>query len=239
MPSKAQLLVLIAAGLAASCGSDAPPDKKVATGEQARAHMGIVPSSCWRYRIPAGRTNTFATLSIRGPDERPIAGRAVYIRQYVSASGNDFREEYFDFGEAPKMKLARSIDGRGAAAIVKTYDAEPLPLYGSFDFDAMNALKFDDQVYQTTSTPMGGMAEDHKWTVLAEDEQVVLHDGSAASAFKLSYQVAGKTAFYWLVPGYGFAKFTDLNSQDHQVCAACVADTPGGCSEMQCQLACQ
>lgn len=225
---------LLIAGLSGCGGSDVP-QKQVPTAEQVRAFSGVVAGNCWRYRIPAGATQTFATVSVAGPDDRPIAGKSVYIRSYRSDSGNKTSGELLDFANAPEIRLARALSSSGSDRVTKTYEVAPLPLFGTLDFDAMNNLVYSDTVYRTTSTAKEtGMAEDHQWTVLSTDEQVALHDGSMATAIKLSYQLNGRTAVFFLVPDYGIAKFQDFDDLPHQVCGACVSETDGGCTQAQC-----
>jgi hypothetical protein len=231
------VLSLTAAGW--SCGGD-DTKKEIPKPSEAevRAYMGMVPGNCWRYRLDDG---TFANVSISGPDDRPIAGRSVYTRSYRTDAGNKRIEELFVFSSAPKMELARRIEGQGASAVTKTYDTDPLPLFGELAFDAMDKTKivFASNTFKTTSTPKDLAAEDHTWTVVGRSLRVALHDGTVTStAIDLSYRLGNEVASFGLVPGYGLATFTDFENRSHQVCAACVSDTPGGCTPAQCMLDC-
>ncbi len=229
--SRRLIAVCIAAPLAIACGEDEPatPDP-VPSAAQVRDFWGLGPDSCWRYRRPssAGGLSTFANVTVKPPNTQVIAGKTVYIRSYrPDSSGAPTLEQYFDSEGAPNLVLARSIDGVGMDRVVKTYDASP-PLFGRFEFGEANAIEFHARTFETDSTPKDGTAENHKWVVF-DPESVATHDGMA-DAIKLSYTTGGKTANFFLVPGYGFAKFTDFDGVPHQVCAARVCNDAGVCT---------
>lgn len=217
--------------LVVGCGEEEKPPDPVPTAAQVRNFWGAGAESCWRYRRPSstGGLNTFANVTIKPPNTQVISGKTVYIRSYrPDSSGAPTLEQYLDTETAPDITLARSIEGVGVDRVVKTYEASP-PLFARFEFGEGNALQFHETIFETTSTPKDGMAENHKWVVVSTAEPVATHDGMA-EAIKLNYTLGGKTASYALVPGYGFAKFTDFDNVAHQVCAARVCDAAGVCT---------
>jgi hypothetical protein len=229
--------------MALGCGGKELPPKQIPSEAQMRKFMAIEDGNCWMYRTSGSRA--LSTISVSGPDSRPIAGRDVYIRTFLADSLSKERKEYFDFATAAEMRLARSTEGRGSNAVDKLYatgaDAA-LPLYASFDFGATGSgVVLAETRFMSTATPRDGVAEDHLWTVLGTDEDVALHDGTQAKAFKLSYAKPSNTqgmsqeiATYWFVPEYGVVNFIDFDGEDLQVCGACISDQPGGCTMEQC-----
>jgi hypothetical protein len=58
---------------------------------------------------------------------------------------------------------------------------------------------------------------------------VTTSEGEAA-AVTMDYRKNGIPSTWWLVPGYGFAKFQNFDGTTYQVCAARVCDSTGACT---------
>ena len=221
---------LAVAGLLCACGgTEAPPEDNKPTPAEVRTFWGLQPGSCWRYKIPTGTPgfSEFATVEISAPNDKVVAGRTVYIQTYKRDSGLE-DQLYFDTESNSEIRLARSEDGPGADRVTRVFETEPLPLFGAFRFEE-DVVVFKQDVFETTATPRALDAELHKWVVFAKDQDVATADGTA-KAYKLRYTRGTQTAEYFVVPGYGFAKFTDFDNKDHQVCAARVCDSAGACT---------
>ena len=230
---KAKILVLSAMILPVlACDPPEREEAKVPTADEVRTFMGLVDGNCWRYKLSGSRT--YLTMSVNGPNTIAVAGRSLYVKNWLSDSGDVSREEYFDMSTAGELHLAREIDGRGVMAEVRTYLTDPLPLLGRFDFDMMDKMQFAVAIFKTTSTPMGLEAEDHQWTVINAETTGTKHDGMTSDAVELSGQRGSQASRYTLIPGYGYSKYTDASGRSYQVCDACVSDTDGGCTDMQC-----
>jgi hypothetical protein len=219
----------------AACGSDPPPVDPTPTAAQVRDFWGLNPGSCWVYRYrPSGQvTDIFASVSISGPDTVRISGKTVYVLTYQPAA-SQASEYVLDVDSTPgEIRLARTSEGSGAMRVTTTYLAEPRPLWAAFDLDAASStLKLNDSRFTTSATPEGGGAAiDHQWVVLNEMDTAAVAGGMAQTAIKLSYTRSdAATSNWWLVPGYGMARFTDNASLDHQVCASRVCDAANNCT---------
>ena len=217
-----------------ACDPPAPPEEAVPSGDEIRQFMGLVDGNCWRYRRSG--TRTYLNMSVSGPNTIAVAGRSLYVREWLSDSGDAAREEYFDLSTPSELRIAREKDGRGTMAEIRSYTEDPLPLVGKFQYgDEMMAVEFAESIFKTFATPMDLMAEDHQWTVINTEASAVTHDGMMKTAIELSSQRGSAISRFTLVPGYGYTKFTDTSGQTYQICDACIGSVDGECTETQCR----
>lgn len=226
--------------LIAACGDEVtntPP--KVPTSQEVRSFWGLNPGSCWTYRYVTGSGQSYAKIDVKGPDSNIIAGKTVYIQGYTVASAPSTPNElYLDAETAPDLRLARSVEGFGMMRTTKVFETSQ-PLFSTFKYGSDGTTpELSAQVFETTVTPkviVGGVssqgeAERHRWLVTMGMVSAVVHDGSTKTAIELQYTRGAQTATYKLVPGYGFASFTDFEQRSHQVCNARICDAAGTCT---------
>lgn len=221
----------------AACGGDPPPVVMIPTANQARDFYGLGKGSCWRYRYAAGATSAFTTVSVDGPDDKRVAGKVVWVVSVQPEVGGQPTQYLLDVDTTPgKMFLAQWAEGSGAMRVTETYDTEPRPIFGTFEFDAANKIVFAKaDIMQTASTPRKMSDADmpvpieHKWVVLNRMANVATSSG-AATAIEMTYKHGTKLSTYRLVPGYGMASFIDSTNTSYQVCAARVCDSSGACT---------
>lgn len=212
-------------GLDAGPGpGDAASAATPASPEAVRAAYGLEPGSCWRY---TSMTQPEATVSVSGPDTNAVPGRTIYKQSYQPANGGLPNEYYFDTDTTPgEIRLARSIEHASDGSTTSSrYDSNATPpLFARFSLDSGgNAVMAPGSRFVTTSTPAGGAPEHYEWDVLAYGDSVMTTSGMKP-AYVLRYMRDSQTATYYLAPGFGVAKFQDL-----EVCSARVCDASGAC----------
>ncbi|MCC7382663.1 MAG: hypothetical protein IT384_12580 [Deltaproteobacteria bacterium] len=216
---------------AAACGSDPVPPSTTPTPGQVRDFFGLNGGSCWRYRMSSG-TNVFATVRVTGPDTVPVSGKSVFIRAYQPPTTSQTNDTLLDVDTTPgEIRLARTAEGT-TNRVIKTYVDEPRPLWAQLKIDREQKVVLAASTFTTLSAPREDPANmvEHKWVVLNAADMATTPSGSVP-AMKLSYTRSdGGTELYWLVPGFGMAKFTDTNNVDHVVCASRVCDSAGTCT---------
>lgn len=217
----------------AGCGEDPAPVDPVPTAAEVRSYWGLNPGSCYRYRYtPAGaQIPAHGTMTILGPNTQRIAGKTVYIQSFQLDVGGEPGEFLLDADTTPgELRLLQFGEGSGPMRVTQTYDESP-PLWTKLEYAADGSVDFADDVFTTQSTPRGGSgAVEHKWIVLNKADMAATPDG-VKPAVKLSYSRSGiGTSFYYLVPGFGIANFTDSNNTTYQVCAARVCDASNNCT---------
>lgn len=215
--------------LAFACGDDPRPPEQVPTAAEVRDYYGLNAGSCWRYRTSAAG----ATVTIIGPDTQRISGRTVYIMSYQRTNGGLPIEWLLDADSEPGTILLWRIDeGRGTEGVF-TFE-NPAPVFAKFAYED-GAVDFAQTTFETVSTPRGAMeAQTHRWLVLNRSAMAAKIGANnmleTVPAVRLSYERTGKPiATYSLVPGYGFADFTDTENVSHQVCASRVCDSKNNC----------
>ncbi|MFO0724887.1 MAG: hypothetical protein U1E65_13995 [Myxococcota bacterium] len=232
MASRAFVLCTLAS-IFTACGADPVPQKQIPTADQARDYYGLGKGSCWRYRAGA----TFAILSVDGPDTQRVAGKKVWVvTLHQEAGGQDLVYLLDVDTTAGKMFLAQWAEGSGANRVTETYDTDPRPVFGTFDFDTDNKtiLFAKGDIMETASTPRKVSDTDmpmpiqHKWVVTSRTNMVATSSGTQ-TAISMSYTHGTKLSTYNLVPGYGMASFSDSQNTSYQVCAAHVCDSQGVC----------
>lgn len=218
----------------AGCGGDdGPPRETFPAPDVVRTAYGLNAESCWRYRFSRDGNSLFATVTVSGPNMDAVAGRTVYIQKYQLESGGLPTEDYFDTESNGEIRLLRHAEGAQAQnRVTKRYeeDATP-PLFAKFKLDRTGQPILDvGERFETNSTPKDLPIERHVWSVLSNAEMVVTPDGDKA-AYKLQYnRETSSTAVYFVVPGFGVARFVDFSGTTHQVCAARVCDGRGACA---------
>lgn len=217
---------------AASCGSDPRPPVEVPSAAQSRDFLGFGAGSCWRYRFrPAGaQLDTYATVTLIGPDTQRISGRTIYIWSYQKETGGLPLEWLLDFdSEASKVILRRFDEGRGPDGVT-TYD-EGAPVWMEFKFDTSKKVDFAKDIFESGAVPRGGsMTIEHTWVVLNRMAMAATPSG-VVPAISMSYERTGADeASFSLVQSYGFASFTDSENILHQVCASRTCDSANNCT---------
>jgi hypothetical protein len=222
------LTLLVAVG----CGGREKPPVEIPSKEQVRDFYALNAGSCWLYKF---NENLRLSISVSEPNDRVIAGKITYVVNFTRVTGGGLPDQwYLDAETNPEIRLLRTVTGVSEPRVTSRYEAEA-PLFAKFVFDAMKEVKLTvGERFETETTPLdkdGNMLpiEQHRWTVQRDDEMVTTSSGTA-TAVTLEYRKNGTPSTYWLVPGYGFAKWQGFDGTTYQVCDARVCDSTGACT---------
>ena len=215
------------------CGGREMPPVEVPTKEQVRDFYALNADSCWLY---AYNNNLRLSITVSQPNDRVIAGKTVYIVKFNRLTGGGLPDEwYLDAETAPEIRLLRNVSGASEDVRMTSRYEMTGPLFAKFVFDAMKQTTLMvGERFETETMPLDrdGNAlplEQHRWTVQSNTEMVTTSDGMKA-AVTLDYRKNGTPSTWWLVPGYGFAKFQSFDGTTYQVCDARVCDSTGACT---------
>lgn len=215
------------------CGGREKPPVEIPTKEQARDFYALNAESCWLYRY---NQDLRLSITVSPPNDRVIAGETVYIMKFNRVTGGGLPDEwYLDAETDAEIRLLRSVVGSTQETRVTSRYETVAPLFAKFVLDPMKNASLElGARFETETAPLDQDGnelplEQHRWTVQQLDEMVTTSSGSAA-AVTLEYRKDGMTSTYWLVPGYGFAKFLDFAGTTYQVCDARVCDSTGACT---------
>ncbi len=218
--------------LGIGCGRREKPPEQIPTKEQVRDFYALNANSCWLYRY---NQNLRLSITVSEPNNRVIADRTVYILKFNRLTGGGLPDEwYLDAETSPDILLLRTVTGAAEPRETAKYDEMP-PLFAEFILDTMNEAGLTvGERFETETTPLDKddnplPIEQHRWTVQRDDEMVTTSSG-AATAVTLEYRKNGTPSTWWLVPGYGFAKFQQFDGTTYQVCDARVCDSSGACT---------
>jgi hypothetical protein len=224
---------ILALLFALGCGGRERPPVELATKEQVRDFYALNADSCWLYRF---NDNLRLSITVSAPNDRVIAGKTVYIMKFNRLTGGGLPDEwYLDAETRPEIRLLRSVVGASEDVRMTSRYETTGPLFAKFELDAMKqAILEVGERFETETTPLDkdGNAlelEQHRWTVQSNTEMVTTSDGEK-TAVTLDYRKNGTPSTWWLVPGYGFAKFQSFDGTTYQVCDARVCDSTGACT---------
>ncbi|MBI2374715.1 MAG: hypothetical protein HYV07_12025 [Deltaproteobacteria bacterium] len=216
------------------CGGDGgTPKDDLPDSAAMRNFLGLTPGSCFTYSFEESSTRGYATVAISGPNESVVAGAKVYVHDYQRAGLGGGLKTYLDAETGGEVRVRRWTMGAGATVDDRRYDSDPRPLFAKLELTS-GEVGYPERSFEVTATPkvpdgtgfVDGTAELHRWVIQSEDEEVSTTDGPL-KAIRLGYTRGDQTALYWLVPGYGFAQFTDFENRTHSVCDARICDSAG------------
>jgi hypothetical protein len=222
-----------------ACGGRQRPPEKVPTKEQVRDFYGLNAESCWLYRYTESGANLLLSITVSGPNDRVIAGEVVYIVKFIRITGGGLPDEwYLDAEENAEIRLRRSVVGSSEQTRVTSRYEDVAPLFAKLILEGTEAKLEVGERFQTDATPLDkdgnpAMLEQHRWTVQAEGEMVATPSGMAESiALEYRKTTGAETdvGTYNLVPGFGYARFTDFDGRIYQVCDARVCDSTAACT---------
>ncbi len=227
------MLALAMLAPSACGGSDPANDKPKPDSRAMRSFLGLTPGSCLTYSFEESSTRGYATVGISGPNDAVVAGATVYVHDYQRAGLGGGIKTYLDAETNGEVRIRRATKGAGAELDDRRYDADPKPLFAALDLKSGEVI-YPERAFEVTSTPKvpdgngfkEGTPELHRWVIQAEDEEVATTDGPQ-KAIRLGYTRGDELALYWLVPGYGFAQFSDFDGRTHSVCDARICDADG------------
>jgi len=219
--------------LSVACGPREMPPDEVPTKEQVRDYYALNANSCWLYRF---NDNLRLSITVSEPNDRVISGKTVYIMKFNRLTGGGLPDEwYLDAETAPEIRLLRHVAGASEATRTTSRYEMTGPLFAEMELDAMKqATLMVGARFETETMPLDryGNAlplEQHRWTVQSNTEMVTTPTGMQA-AVTLDYRKNSTPSTWWLVPGFGFAKYVDFGGTTYQVCDARVCDSTGACT---------